>query len=58
MSYKLFCWRCRAKIEAEVYTSIFICDNCLSAPMRERAAEDSRLAAYLDELRGRKANND
>ncbi len=44
--YKLFCWRCRAKVESMVYVSVVVCDDCLSAPARERAAEDKRLAAY------------
>lgn len=51
MIYKLFCWRCRAKVETNVYVSIFICEHCLGAPMRKRAAEDRRLAAYLESLR-------
>ena len=46
MTYHLYCWKCRAKIEAEVYVSVIVCDECLSAPARERAAEDTRLAAY------------
>ncbi len=55
MTYKLFCWRCRAKVETNVYVSVFVCERCLNAPMRERAAEDRRLAAYLESLKGRKA---